>query len=183
MFVFGIIGNYVFVKVANKLCTLRPHNIWFRKAGIYFRGIRSDVPAALNKLVLETYIDMALATFLLFMAFTYSVEDQFSEFAETLSSLLGIANLFVIVGTLGSICYYTRKYFNMKLLRKKVLPEFLWVYYDAISLKTLGQANYNFFYLTRRFLTAMILVRMQNYPFFQCVLLLMLSLANLAYLI
>ena len=78
VFVFGIIGNNLILIVANKICTLRPNNPRFRKAGIFLKSMRRSVPAALNKLVLETYIDMAMATFLLFSALSENVRQEFS---------------------------------------------------------------------------------------------------------
>ena len=57
------------------------------------------------------------------------------------------------------------------------------IFYEGMSLKTKLNALYNVIFMTRRLITAVILVLMYDFPFFQTQLLLVMSTANVIYMI
>lgn len=57
------------------------------------------------------------------------------------------------------------------------------VFYEGVRIHQSTTANYTLFYLLRRFLTALVLVVLETTPFFQCAILLELSMINLSYIL
>jgi hypothetical protein len=64
----------------------------------------------------------------------------------------------VMICTLIAMVKFTRKYFKAEALRKKKVGKVLWIYYEGLKTKTIHQTLYNFYYIVRRFLTAVVLV-------------------------
>lgn len=189
VFFWGIIGQFCLIAVFNKICTYFPTNRRFRNLGVFLRTQEFNLPAALTKLVLETYIDMVLASFLMIFSFLEDYRGEFlfslhfSTFADGLNSTIGMIYIFVVLGLLFAVRSKSKQIHQQRLINQKKAGEVAWVFFDGIRLDTLDRASYNYFYLMRRFITAFVLIGMEKSPFFQCVFLLALSTINICYLV
>jgi hypothetical protein len=71
---------------------------------------------------------------------------------------------------------------NFKNLREDKFATRYEVFIEGIRTKSLPQSLFNVYFLYRRLVTACTLVLLTEYPYFQCVLLLTMSLMNLCYM-
>jgi hypothetical protein len=87
-----------------------------RKIGIFMKSLKIGLMHSLNKLVLETYIDMALATFLMIYSFLRRSHGKylFSSFFKTptdiICSVLTLLFLFVVLVAPLHIFMLTKKH-------------------------------------------------------------------------
>ena len=69
VFLSGILLNFAVLKCLNKLCTMSPRSARVRQVALLINSQMFNLGGAVLKLVMETYIDMVLSTFLMVYAF------------------------------------------------------------------------------------------------------------------
>jgi len=73
--------------------------------------------------------------------------------------------------------------YKLKTLESFATKEKLGIFYKDIKTNSWSSVMYNFYFMSRRFMTVMILIWMEDLPFFQMQFLLIFSLINFIYLV
>ena len=136
---------------------------------------------------MESYFDLTMCAFLGCLAFSAD-QTEGAGFIEFMGNFSDIINSFVTIVYVGMAFAYvikgfTKLYRNRKNLQSKHLKKEMRVYIEEVRNSSLSKVMYNLVFLTRRLITALVLVLLWPYPYFQSFTLVVLSFANLWYFI
>ena len=138
-------------------------------------------------LLIESYFDLALSGFLNIYAISIAknakdLSEFFSTKDDVMNSSLAIIYCLMILflPTVGFflICKYQKEFSKRKALVNKFE-----IILGNTKINTLLRSLYTVFFLYRRFIIVMVLMWIDRFPFFQCSILMLLSILNLAYLV
>ena len=177
------IGRFIINKISLWLSRFRIA----RRTGVYFyqADTKNHLRRALLRLAMECYFELAMCTFLNLEAFKVcSTWQEFKVYVSTpddiLSSALTLVTLVIVV--LFPIGVYYKITTKFDQLGQRSSIEKYGPLFDEFRLETKASAAYQVIFMTRRLLIVMVLVLLRNYTFYQGMILLPLSLANLGYL-
>ena len=169
--------------IFNKLATVFARRRVVRKVAMVFysRNYMLDWWQSTLKLLIESYFDISICSLLNLYAFWLVKDDaveiaSFFEEDNLFCSIVSIFHTLILVLT-PIVGYYVMKKQNPN-SRDKWL-----VFYRDHRNDTLMRALFTVFFLWRRLITAMILIFMEQLPFFQMTFLTIFSFANMWYLI
>lgn len=121
-----------------------------------------------KKLVLESYFDMNMATMISLYALSSNEETVrlFTGVGNALSFSLAIFYSTVLVIFPLVSLYLVRKFFLEHSLHRLKSKEAIGLMYIGLKTVKVSTLSYNFFFLVRRFITVIILVNFDQYPYF-----------------
>ena len=172
IFMFLIVLQMIFKMVLHRIL-IRFH--LFKRArnfSMWMKTGRPGILGSLNKLNIEMFIDMALAMMLTMYGLTKTSRgrNEFPLYFETLTdafcSSLAIAYALMAL-VLPFFMFYkiSRNMENKKLVNKEFRRR--WgSFYTDVKLKKLKTALYHCFFISRRLITAYVLVFLNNFPYF-----------------
>lgn len=178
---------YIIFKISlNQLAKTLNKNYYARKLGIwaYEDSYTSVFGVASSKLFMESYFELFIFTIINVLAFEGAIKTgDFKQFYSTplevvSTSLVGAyLLLFLIYPLFGAVLICM----NAEKIRYGKIPVQLQPFLQGLKLDNLNCTMYNIFFLMRRATTAVVLVVLQNHPYFQCCFLVVLSLTNISY--
>ena len=183
-----MLANYFGKLVIIWLATKFAQNKYARLVGIYFYEPNKDIRLknAYLKLFLESYFDICFCAMLNSIAFKESNDHgELSLHFSTLSNIsCSVITIFYDFALLTFPVYgYLVVKKNFETLETTKTIEKYGIFTEGMRVRNMHQALYNIYFMSRRFITALVLIFLAPFPFFQCQFLLVMSTVNFIYLV
>ena len=185
--IMGIILCVFFAKmVFNWLAVLHAHQRLFRQLGIWLGSDSNKIMSPLLKLVMETYFDITLAVFLQ-THFTFSVSKNPAEsMGGSASNMVNICLNFFLLGVVIVFPVAMRSIIKASGQNTtkaiKIRAQFH-IFIEGVVREKAGQSMFHFFFIARRLVSAAVLVFLDQFPYLQISVLMLLSCYNMVYLV
>jgi magnesium-transporting ATPase (P-type) len=169
------------------IATKNFQNKYWRKIGVnlYDKNRGTTLFYAVQKLFLECFLDLYLALVLHLSGFILDtgdngfIESFFTDAGDIVCTVIVIV-LMTVATVYPFLCHYIIKH-NFKNLKSSRVAAKYRVILEGNKIGTLNKSLCTVYFLYRRLITATVLVVLSDYPYFQMVFLIFLSLGSLAY--
>jgi len=176
---------FILAKIINWICTLFAKNKTVRLIGMYFYdpNASKNLKNSYIKFFMEAYFDNCFCTFLNLTSLLRAKDLNlfFSTRDDIFSSMVTIFYVLTILAFPVWVFFKIKA--KLGYLNHKENLENIGFLYEGVKIKQGVHAYYNVFFLSRRLLTALVLMFLKENPFFQCQFLLVFSTMNFIYMI
>ena len=189
IFLAGILIFNSLSKIASIIARLNARRPMFRKLGmhVYSESKLADTVSEMFKLFIEGYYDLAMCVALHNISFSekYDENNTFADiyFSNATDSWISVVNLIITVLVLCApiYCHYLLRV-NQHQIDSSHFQEKYEVLLEG-NTSSLESSLYTVYFLYRRFLSVLILVFLDQWPFFQCTFMMVLSSINVVYML
>jgi hypothetical protein len=143
-----------------------------RQLSIHYGTGEFSLYNSLVKLTMELYLDVGLANLMMIDAFLawkkggFDFSNFFTTFDDFICSIMTISWFLVGAALPLSSMYYLRKYYKQGVIKHKGKTKYQTIMMEEIKTDNLQALYFNVYFLLRRIITIIVLIALDNYPFF-----------------